>query len=191
MSRPLSIAVEDVLTVFRSIVPDRCAVYVAAPITTGREFYNRKREFGKALHNYEALLTQHVVEPNRNRVRPLIAHLREKINKPLIDPTLLELHGWKQADYRQLWRRVIEMFVEEIVFLNGWEYSTGCVHEFLVACGQQLKMFTQDLTPMTVTEGRRLVELASGDLRRSGHDCSAHTYALDQLGAIARDARRS
>jgi hypothetical protein len=139
------------------------------------------------LGGYNTLLMEHVVVPNRTRAQSVIAHLRGRIKKPIIDPAALELRGWKQDDYRELWRRVIETFVEEIVLLDGWEYSTGCIHEFLVACEQGLKMFTQDLTPMSPAKGRRLIESAWTDLKRSNHDSSVHIHALKQLAAITTD----
>lgn len=182
--------IDAVLHVFRSILPGRCAVYIAAPITSGRHLlhFRRRYELDASSQHYNRLLNEHVVVPNRGRVRPVIAELRHKLAKPVIDPTELEFPGWTQEQYRALWRAVIEAFADEVVFLDGWEYSNGCAYEFLVACQQHLKMYDEALKPLTLTEGRRLIEDAVNKLRKSGHDSSLQDQVLEQLTVLVEGA---
>jgi hypothetical protein len=175
-------SLEDVLTVFRSILPEKSAIYVATPITTGRQFYENKHE--STIGTFPDCVphdSRQVVLANRDRVRPIINRLREQLKEPLIDPTQVEFRHWSQSEYTNLWRRVIEQFVYKIVFLNGWEYSTGCIQEFLVGCEERLMMFDEQLKVVTMASGKRLIESALDELHRAGHDSPVHRQAIERL----------
>jgi hypothetical protein len=175
-------SVEDVLTVFRSILSEKSAIYVATPITTGRQFYENKHEPTIGIfRDSVAHEARQVVLANRDRVRPIINRLREHLKEPLIDPTQVELRHWSQSEYKNFWRRVIEQFVNKIVFLNGWEYSTGCIEEFRVACDEHLLMFNEELKALTIASGRQLIASALADLRRAGHDAPMHRKVIESL----------
>ena len=187
---PNTLGIEAVLSAFRSILAYRCAVYIAVPITTGRRYYHfRRNDVRASSPDYDRILTKNVVEPNRESARPTIAALRQKLAKPVIDPTQLECYGWTQDDYRSLWRAVIETFSSEVVFLDGWEYSQGCAYEFLVACQQRLPMYRETLTSLSLEEGRRLLASACDDLKVGGIDASMHTRVLKDLGLVSEDLK--
>ena len=109
-----------------------------------------------------------VIEVNRAEVHPFIQALRCQLSVPVIDPTALDdLPGWTQPDYRHLWGRVIERYVDTAVFVYGWEYSSGCCYEFLVAKKAGVNTVDGEMNNISTTEGHALLTAAIGDYRRA------------------------
>ena len=79
----------------------------------------------------------------------------------MIDPTALgDVPGWAQSDYHRFWVGVIERYARTVVFLDGWEYSSGCTHEFLAAIRVGAELLRQDLAPLRLDEGERRIRAA-------------------------------
>lgn len=141
-------------------------MYVSSPLTTGRrafEWHVKKgRTDGPEYHALGAAdFRRDVVEPNRAEAAKFVRDLRKRQNVLVIDPTAMrDLAEWSQGDYRTFWGRVIERFVAAIVFRDGWMYSSGCAYEFLVANSAGAQLLREDLTPLTLEEGRSLIDKA-------------------------------
>jgi hypothetical protein len=158
-----------VFEVLDGIIPDREAVYVSVPITTGKRFLDWRRGRGAALapsdQQYRDEHRVHVVEPNREQVAPVVQRIRERLGRIVIDPTALgDVSGWAQSDYHRFWTGVIERYVHTVVFLNGWEYSSGCPHEFLAAIRVGAELLREDLAPLRLDEGERQIREAIAHL---------------------------
>jgi hypothetical protein len=83
----------------------------------------------------------------------------------VIDPTALgDVSGWAQSDYHRFWTGVIERYAHTVVFLNGWEYSSGCTHEFLAAIRVGAELLREDLAPLRLDEGERRIREAIAHL---------------------------
>src|SRR5262245_8992789 len=126
-SRPAEI--ESFLAMFHSVFPSRTALYVSAPITSGRRFvewYVRLSDVDASTKQYQRDHLENVVTPNRNAAVALVTTARAR-SRSVIDPTAVNhIEGWTQGDYRNAWARVIEEFVQAVVFADGWEFSNGC-----------------------------------------------------------------
>jgi hypothetical protein len=149
------------------------AVYISAPITTGRTFV----EWLANVRDLETLTpedfkTRHrnqVVSKNIERVQPLVDAFRRTLDGAVIDPTAVGVvPGWTQSDYRVAWREIIHSFVHTIVFLDGWEYSSGCTYEFLIATHRGLKTVDQRQRPLSCIAGADLIRQAIGDFEAEG-----------------------
>jgi hypothetical protein len=154
-----------VFEVLDGVLPDREAVYVSVPITTGKRFLDWRRGPGAGLApsegRYRSEHRRNVVDPNRAQVAPVIRVLRERMGRVVIDPTTLgDVPGWAQADYHAFWTQVIERYVDTVVFLDGWEFSSGCAQEFLAAVRAGARLLREDLTPLRLDEGERLIRNA-------------------------------
>ena len=103
------------------------------PITSGGRFIAWRRGAGRDLHPgtpaYERAHRSEVVLPNTRRAARFLELLRGRRVGPLIDPTALDVPGWRQNDYYEFWSKVIERHVRRAIFLDGWEHSTGCCLE--------------------------------------------------------------
>jgi hypothetical protein len=166
--------IDALLNVLGSVIVGRSAVYVSTPITSGRRFArwssNRDIEFDLSHPETYLEFKREVLEPNSEHARGIIKNLRNLFAKALIDPTALrDIEGWVQDDYRVLWARVIEQYAESVVFLDGWQYSSGCTYEFLVAhrMTPSPSILQERLQPLTLEEGIRLMKQAIVELQNS------------------------
>lgn len=164
--------IETLLGMLDSVVPHRAAVYVAAPITSGRRFIDwfpmRPAGLGVGTAAYLAEHQRHVVEPNCRAAAAEVARLRGALSGVVIDPTAVTLNGWSQADYHALWGSVIERFARAVVFLDGWEYSGGCVYEFFTTLRTGAATLTATLTPLGRAAGTGAIQRAVATMRERG-----------------------
>ena len=177
----------DVVVFLRALtcaVGGRTALYVSAPLTSGRRFAEWRGaasslQGGSASEHHLAHF-HHVVTPNRAAAAQVVSEIRRnpptwiaKRSPPLvvIDPTALpDFVGWQQDDYRVLWARVIEQFAQAIVFLEGWHYSSGCAYEFLTGARLGIEARTGQGDPMTAIDAIRLLRAGIADLGELGAD---------------------
>lgn len=83
-----------------------------------------------------------VFNPNCIKGREFAENIRLNSEELIIDPTCFNPEGWTQDDYLSLWCIVIKRYCKEVCFNEGWEYSNGCVREYLTA--KQCKINTTD-----------------------------------------------
>jgi hypothetical protein len=158
----------------RTVVPDRTGVYVSTPITSGRRLalWSSNRHVEIDLSHPETYLEfkREVLEPNSEHARSIVKDLRNLFPKALIDPTALtDIDGWVQDDYRVLWGKVIELYANTVVFLDGWQYSNGCTYEFLVSnrVTPRPSILDERLQPLPLEDGICLVRFAIVELQKS------------------------
>jgi hypothetical protein len=172
----------------------RHEIYLSAPITTGAVFVNWRKEIRSTTgHNhpeYEARHRKQVIERNIARVAPLAAALRLKFSDRLvIDPTTLdEVDNWSQQDYHEFWCEVINRYAHTVVFADGWELSHGCVREFETAVGSGLELLTENLNPLCVSAGIKMVADAVTHLERLDEDATCLRRSLAKLRHTAEVA---
>jgi hypothetical protein len=147
---------------FSSIVGDAKAVYLSAPLTTGRRFgANGSIEPGLADGEPSRSANDELIAQNRERARTAAKRLREELATTVIDPTALQdVDGWTQQDYHVFWEQVIKKYAQTIVFLDDWEYSNGCAYEFLVAQRGQIHCLNERLQYMSLLDGLQLIRKA-------------------------------
>jgi hypothetical protein len=153
-------------------IDGRVAVYVSAPITTGRRFVDWRlgpgADLSPADEEYARQHRQQVVVPNCVHVKPLVARCRQRFGGVVIDPTALDdVTGWTQRDYHRFWALVIERFAATTVFVDGWEFSRGCTLEFVEALRTGSRMLREDLSPLRPEDGVRLIERAAAITSRN------------------------
>jgi hypothetical protein len=157
------------LELLDGVVEDRQAIYISVPITTGKRFLEWRRGLGAQLapsdEHYSKEHETHVIEPNQANVKPILQSVRNHLRREaregvVIDPTTLQVSSWTQADYYTFWTTVIARYVSTAVFMNGWEFSSGCTKEFLAAVRAGAELLQEDLRPLNLIEGERLVRNA-------------------------------
>lgn len=185
--RDLSRVVFEVLD---GVLPDREAIYLSVPITTGKRFLDWRRGPGAGLApsdgRYPSEHRRHVVDPNREHVVPVVRMLRERLGSVVIDPTTLhDVPGWGQADYHAFWTRVIERYAGTVVFLDGWEFSSGCTHELVAAIRAGARLLREDLAPLGLEEGERRIRDAIAALSDDVLPTAPLRDALRELEELA------
>ena len=122
-------------------------IYISTPINTGERYIDWYIKNGKFLKNnireYNKQKEIMVIEPNVNKIKKFVKNLRRKVNKVIINPTTFQIHNkdWSQEDFYEFWSNVIKQLVNEIIFIDGWEYSIGCCYELLSAIKNNKKIF--------------------------------------------------
>lgn len=174
------------LEAFGSVIEARTAFYVSSPLTTGqRAFEWHLQNGGSQIAQAEpsSRFRREVIEPNREQTARYVRDLRKRTERVVIDPTALQdLPGWTQADYRVFWGRIIERYAETVVFRDGWQYSSGCAYEFLVALESGAHLLREDLTALALEEGKSFISRAIDEARKRG--------ASDQFLQGVREALR-
>ncbi len=179
--------IEVMLNVLSTAVEGRAAVYMSAPITSGRRYSAwRMRLGGRAPQpGHEEELKREVVEHNRAHAERVAQWLRASCGATLVDPTRLEdLPGWTQDDYRTFWALVVERFACRAFFLDDWQYSNGCSYEFLTAWRCGAPTFDERGASLPLTEGMRLIRSAIGEMREQSLPTSFLECVLEELAKL-------
>jgi hypothetical protein len=172
--------VSGMLGILGAVLAPSSSIYVSSPITTGPRLirWHEAKSRSDAQNSFE----QEVLRPNLAKAKEAVAIIRETAQVPVIDPTALpEQEEWTQDDYRFLWGRVIELFALEVVFLEGWEFSSGCTYEYLVATNVGLPTRSYDRTPIALPDALTRIRRAHAQLRSVGADATFVGVVLGQL----------
>lgn len=159
LSRPGKLQ-QVMIGVLESVIPERGAAYVAGPLDSGLEFF-RRIATGDTRH-------KELREYNERRMREVVDKLRSQSNIPVIDPGLLRVPGWSAQEYGIFFLTVIERFVREIWFMDGWEYSYGATKEFIVSSERCVHLLNERGEELSRGDAQRLIEGAVDDLTRLG-----------------------
>jgi hypothetical protein len=162
---------EPLLRALACAVGDGKATYVSGPITTGRHFLDWLVTDGEAIANkdaYASRLRAEVVEPNERRIRAVAEAARRRRVRAVIEPASLRVPQWSQTDYLSFWLRVIDQFAEEMIVVNGWQYSIGCVAEFRHAAARGIPVMDEDDVAVSLATGRRLVAEGLANMEELG-----------------------
>ena len=120
---------------------------------------------------------KHQVIENLRRAKPLRRRLEEQFDRSLIiDPTDLEVEGWRQPDYHRFWLEVMDRYVDTAVFSDGWSFSTGCTLEFAFALVRGITCLDSELETIDAVRAAELLGAAADQL---------------ELAHLAADVQRS
>ncbi len=160
------------LAIYASVLQERSAVYCSAPITSGRLYVKWLRDHGLSYASVDHAITekvadhsQFVVKENVRRAQRMVLALRSQSRRPVIDPTSVpHVNGWRQADWLSLWERVIEQFAVGVVFGDGWQFSFGCSHEYLISKRLGLPTYSESGDALFAQDGAKLVSEAADEI---------------------------
>lgn len=157
--------------------------YLSTPITTGRRLYDYIKDQG--LNTPEQLRQEErlslVVRPNIRRAREVRDLIERSLGGYVIDPTEIEFDAWTQSDYRVLWAEVIARIALRVVFVDGWQYSSGCAYECLSAARNHRQLLSEQLRPITLERAVELLREATTDIRAQCGDATFHEHVLKDL----------
>lgn len=150
--------IEDFFDILKNLFKGNEIIYISTPINTGDKYIQWYKNHGKILKDnykeYENEKKMMVIQPNIIRTKEFVKRLRKRVNKVVIDPTTFEIHNedWSQDDFYDFWSSVIKELVNEIIFIDGWEYSIGCCYELLAAIKNNKKIYNEDMQQLTLKE---------------------------------------
>lgn len=163
---------------------DNRIVYASVPITTGWRYLEW---LGKTKDPTDKdAKKREVIDPNMESAHREIRKLRRRLRCMVIDPSQFEdaKMNWSQEDYYSFWDSVIKTLVNEVVFMDGWECSTGCCHELISALEARKPIFTQDRTPLSVERAMEMIGKSLEAYRQLGRENPALEQILKTLGEM-------
>jgi hypothetical protein len=103
----------------------------------------------------------------------------------VIDPSAVpHISGWTQDDWLGFWEQVIATYAAEIVFIDGWEFSYGCAHEFWFAQSRQIRTCDERERRVSIADGMALIRAAVEILSRTGVSVSRLERVLGALAEL-------
>jgi hypothetical protein len=128
--------------------PSDC-VYVSTPITGGRALFSRLVQ-GQPLNPPERDLLRTSNVRHALRVYGFVE--RSFAQRTVVEPTSLsEPEGWLQRDFHAFWMGFIDRHATTVVFVDGWEYSTGCLWEMHQSLTKRLQVLDERLQRLSAT----------------------------------------
>lgn len=172
--------IRNLASIYKTILGNRKADYLSTPITTGLDYYQLllSEEPSQAL---KAKCIQDNLERSlhaRGRVQRALPP-----NDLLICPSEFYSPHWSQEEYMVFWKEVIHKYVDFVYMNDGWEYSNGCVEEFFYASGMKIPVYNLNFQPITLEEGKSMIEAAILKLEKMGHQNSPLSKLYKQLSA--------
>lgn len=158
-------AMQVCINIFDCVLAPQSAIYLSTPITTGWRYYLWSQQNGT-----QNEFVGKVLEPNIAAAALTAKNISiiKKIN--VINPAVFYQKGWTQKMYLSLWVDVIQRFAAEVWFNDGWEYSNGCTHEFLVAVQAGRPCFTSTGNPLSLGKAIEAIRHALSEMRLCGMD---------------------
>lgn len=171
--------------VLKCIFERNSVVYASVPLTSGQRLLRLTMKSARSA-GPDSLdrqqIRRSVFEPNKRHARAFVGRLREIYGNRVVDPSRLPvIAGWTQTHYNHLWEQVIKQYCHTLCFSDGWQYSNGCVLEYVVARGMQKS--TVDARGDLIDSDRAiaLIEAAAAEMNAAGIDTGAMSHALKQL----------
>jgi hypothetical protein len=134
--------------------------YLSGPITTGLRQIEQIRAGGE---NRQA--KHRIIQENSEVLIDTARKLRLERTEIIVEPGSLNVAGWSQADYLNLWEGLIERHVRLILFMPDWEYSLGCAVEFARAVRHDVRTEAISGSIISVEDGIALLAAAVANLR--------------------------
>lgn len=152
--------------------------YLSGPITTGLPWITAVRRGIEA-----NAAKSRAVQPNCAALGATASTIRKERGLVVLEPGSLNVRGWSQEDYLQLWERFIEKHADRIIFMPDWEYSIGCAIEFARAVTHDVRTETVSGSLITVEDAIALLSAAQDDLRRD--DANGTLFELaERIGRV-------
>jgi hypothetical protein len=181
---------EIVLQTLDMLVPDGQGSYLAAPISTGRRYYDALALAGAT--TYFELLTAIGFEQYLRTVRwpnvadgeGIAAELRRQGVPHVINTGPLMLSGWQGRDYMQLCFALIEKKVGRVYFHPEWAFSSGAAEEFVFCHKRGLPCLRVDGQALPVEEAIETVAAVCRYLQDRSLPAESYEWRLQELEAL-------
>jgi len=159
--------VTAMLEVFKSVADPDKVLYCSTPITTGRRYIEWLQRYDCDYESIDSASSEHhhshlkeVIEPNRIHAQKFIHKLRnEARGVVVIDPSAIPpIPHWRQEHWRSFWEEAIRRYVTTAYFIDGWQFSNGCVHEFFTALDKGIPVYDESEDALDIEQGIELIE---------------------------------
>jgi len=136
---------QAILDALRCVGADRGTVYVTVPITTGIREFRLMRELGctrqdlRSSHRGRWEREVKLANEADAEAYSLLVQL-QNADRLVLNPAALQVVGWTQEHYGDMWSQVLNLFCDKLVVTPEWAFSTGARHEV-----QQMFVFGREV----------------------------------------------
>lgn len=169
---------------FLCSLPSKEAVYISGPITTGKNYVNWYTTHGKLIESKAEYKKQHyntVIAKNLDRILQFAEGVRNNGNAVIIEPASFDVAEWTQPDYLYYWGQIIVKCVGKIVFLDGWNYSNGCIYEYYAGLKIGVELVDQDFKPLNRVMAISLIENSIKECEDNGINVDFQKTVLSEI----------
>ncbi|MDD2466188.1 MAG: DUF4406 domain-containing protein [Desulfobulbus sp.] len=145
------------------------SIYLSTPMTNGPRLVQWMLKAGIVApvpKEFLNLFREEVFIPNCMDGNIIAEKIRSTSGEIVIDPTRFDAEGWTQEEYLTLWCKVIELHCKEVCFNTGWEYSNGCVREYVTAIQSGIPVNDCSRKPIDAKKAIKMVARAIFDLEK-------------------------
>jgi hypothetical protein len=182
-----------ILQTLDCVVPDGAGAYLAAPISTGRRYFEAMARYRAG--SLDELISrigeeeylQQVRWPNVEDGERVAASLRQQGVQNLIHPGPLFIQDWPAARYMDLCFALIERKVGTVYLHPEWAFSSGAVQEFFFCTERRMRIADSGGRTYTVEAARADLEGVRGtllDLRLPVAGVEASLHQLENLISV-------
>lgn len=149
-------------------------VYASSEFTTGWRFYElcRKHDVKTTdeLQNFlgKSGYEEKLLRPNKEEGKEFARILEQREGKKVLAPNPFSAPDWTQPEYLGFWEEVISQKCSAVFFNDRWEYSNGCVEEYLAGVTAGLPLFDRDGSPLDLSNARDMLDRAIRSLEKEG-----------------------
>ena len=169
---------EICLQLLNSVLKPHSAAYVAGPLDSGQHYY-------ELIHNGNNPKVD-IRKKNQKQLTRFAQELRNHLPYPVIDPGPLRVSGWKGSDYASFFLEVIDHYVKEVWFIDGWEFSIGATNEFVFCINKGLPCLNESGEKITPYAGKMLIEKAVSSIDTLKKDSSKLQLRIQELENVLR-----
>ncbi len=153
--------IKDRIERLNSVFNGARGIYLSGPITTGRKYLNWYCNYGKYIQDNTKYKEEHysnIIAVNIDKILSFAKELPVAENEIIIEPASFDVNGWTQPDYLYYWGRLIEEYIDKIIFMNEWYYSNGCIYEYYVGLKKGIELVNQDFEPISTEKAISLIQ---------------------------------
>jgi len=172
--------VDKLFSFYSCICTNHKIGYFSTPISTGIRYYNWLKSNNinaDDANTYSDNFKNDVFMPNIDGAMSVVNNIVVNGNIIVNPVSVGLLPGWKQEDYINFWRRVIESNIDYVVFNDEWYYSDGCVYEFYVAKYNNKKCYNINNQEIALCDGINLIKCANEHIKSMGFK----SYIIDNI----------
>lgn len=117
-------------------------------------------------------------------MRAFVRTLRASAGRPVVDSGVLRVRHWTPGEHGDFFLRVVAELCREVVFMEGWEFSSGATKEFVFAQEQGIPCLDGSENLISLEQGRQLIAAGMDVVRQAGGSLDVFTRRLTALGTL-------
>lgn len=157
-------------------------IYFSAPITGGKRLYAAAEQHGlRKTQDLPKEVLRACIDENLQKYMGLGEAVKSKARPGILPGMIGSSDIWSQRDYLDLSKEIIRTKATFLVFQDGWEYSNGCVEEYLMSLYLKKPAKDQRRRSLSGNKALKLVAAAVDEIHKASIECPKLDFLSEQL----------